>query len=237
MRDRSIPIPRWVGLPAAIAVFCLLTASATAHADVVGRLHFSVKNAADEKPIANAKIVLKDSANTRADVSLTTDTKGSFTSAPLEARAWQVVASADTFQDDTRSVTVVADTTTEVEILLEPLKEKKIVIKANKDLVNKGQIGNGTQRDPEALKAIPSAPATRSASATSSAARPARGGLGQPGAYTRRTQRDRDQYQRLLPAERPGGTYRLHSCPETIQSLDIMTGGFAPEYAARRRRS
>ena len=43
MRDRSTPIPRCAGWLAAIAVFCLLLASAKAHADVVGRLHYSVK--------------------------------------------------------------------------------------------------------------------------------------------------------------------------------------------------
>src|SRR5947209_18207941 len=65
-------------------------AAGSVHADVVGRLHFSVKNAADEKPIAGAKITLHDSANVRADVTLTTDAQGSATTGQLDTRAWHV---------------------------------------------------------------------------------------------------------------------------------------------------
>ncbi|MCW3100569.1 MAG: hypothetical protein JWL77_6187 [Chthonomonadaceae bacterium] len=231
MRDRSTPIPRCAGWLTAIAVFCLLMASAKAHADVVGRLHFSVKNAADEKPLAGAKLVLKDSANTRPDVTLTTDAQGSVTSPQLEARAWQMVATADTYQDDSRSVTVVADTTTEVEVLLEPLKEKVVHVTAAKDIVNKGQVANGTVRDPEALKAIPLTgdnPFSFSSIIRST-----------PGAAEDSVNQEHVRGEHNATAININGFYlpsalagRIGSIivPETIQSLDIMTGGYAPEY-------
>src|SRR5579864_1159930 len=140
MTDRYRPIRHALR---ALAAAMIVWAAAAGHAlaDVVGRLHFSVKNAADEKPLANAKITLKDSANVRPNVTLTTDAQGSATSPPLEIRAWQVTTNAekaDTFATDSRSVTVVGDTTTDVEVLLEPLTEKTIKITANRDIVQKG---------------------------------------------------------------------------------------------------
>src|SRR5438552_7603342 len=97
-----------------VAVSLLL--AGPARADVVGRLRFSVKNAADEKPVAGAKITLKDSANVRPNVLLTTDAQGAALSPDLENRAWQVTTEAETFSPDSRSVGVVADATTEVEV-------------------------------------------------------------------------------------------------------------------------
>src|SRR5947209_2932763 len=114
---------------------CLATAG-SAHADVVGRLHFSVKNAADEKPIAGAKITLHDTANVRADVTLTTDAQGGATTGQLDNRTWHVTTEAENSQPDTRDVTVIADTTSEVEMLLEPLKEQVIRITAARSLLN-----------------------------------------------------------------------------------------------------
>src|SRR6266511_2548974 len=60
-----------------LAVALCLLAVGGASADVFGRLHFSVKNAANEKPIEKTKITLHDSANARKDVVLTTDALGS----------------------------------------------------------------------------------------------------------------------------------------------------------------
>src|ERR1051326_6081795 len=106
MRDRSQPIRQLLVMLVASAIFGL-AATGQALADVLGRLKFSVKNAADEKPLPNAKIVLKDSANVRPDITLTTDAQGNANSPELEIRAWQVTTNAekpDTFQTDTRQV-------------------------------------------------------------------------------------------------------------------------------------
>src|SRR5438046_1368247 len=139
----------------ALAVALCLLAAGRASADVFGRLHFSVKNAADEKPIEKVKITLHDSANVRPDVMLTTDAQGSVTTGQIDARPWQAATEADLFQPDTRSVTVVADTTTEVEVLLEPLKEKVIRIITGRNLVTKSQTNNVTQRDQNFITKFP----------------------------------------------------------------------------------
>src|SRR5947209_6466871 len=101
MKDRAVLVLRRQGL------FCVVTATylafaSAASADVFGRLGFSVKNAADEKPIAGAKITLKDTANVRPNVTLTTDAQGSAVSGQLDVRAWDVTTEADIFQPDTR---------------------------------------------------------------------------------------------------------------------------------------
>src|SRR2546429_6359621 len=114
MRDRTLPIHqnqsiRQVRLGLLTALLLCFIAT-QAGADVFGRLRITVKNAADEKPIANAKIVLKDSANVRGNITLTTDANGIATSPQLETRAWQISTEADTFTADTKSATVAADT-------------------------------------------------------------------------------------------------------------------------------
>src|SRR5438046_318032 len=115
MSDRFLPIHR----TAVVALAALALTAGPAHADVFGRLHFSVKNAADEKPISGAKVTLKDSANVRPNVVLTTDANGAATSPELETRLWQITTDAENFQTDTKQASVVADTTTDVEVLLE----------------------------------------------------------------------------------------------------------------------
>ena len=233
MKDRYKPILRAGHLLAAIFFLCIAAAK-SACADVVGRLHFSVKNAADEKPLANAKIVLKDSAKVRPDVTLTTDAKGSATSPPLDAHAWQAItdgAKADEFQTDTRAVTVAADTTTEVEVLLEPLKEKVFTTKTNKDLVSKNTSSGNTQTSDQ-IKEFPSA--------TNGNTQQLQGFLltnpgmvqdsvGQvhPRGEHSSTTLFIDGFQ--LPDVLMGRAGAL-LVPDTFQSIDVMTGGYAPEY-------
>src|ERR1051326_8388510 len=109
MRDRYSPIHRFGRSLAAALLICTLATQA--RADVFGRLKFTVKNAADEKPLANAKITLKDSAGVHPDVTLTTDASGSATSPQLEARAWTVTTTAekpDTFETGKQQATVAA---------------------------------------------------------------------------------------------------------------------------------
>src|ERR1051326_6042061 len=108
MSDRLNPV-RCSAAVAAVTALIFFAAS-PARADVFGRLHFSVKNAADEKPISGAKITLKDSAGVRPNVGLTTDAAGSVTSGQLETPPLALTVEADTYQADTRQVTVVADT-------------------------------------------------------------------------------------------------------------------------------
>lgn len=233
MRDRSKPIRRLLGLQVAIGACCLIAAG-SAHADVVGRLRFSVKNAADEKPLANAKITLHDTAGVRPDVALTTDAQGGATSPQLETRAWQVTTNAekpDTFQTDTRQVTVVADTTTDVEILLEPLKEKVIRITGQRQIVQKGNTADSTKRDQTFIQSFPTNAGNPQSLTQVLKAVP---GLVQDSvnqAHPRGEHSSTSLYIDgfALPGVLQGRAGPVLS-PDVIQTLDVMTGGYAPEY-------
>jgi len=131
---------------ACAALALLAFASGVANADVVGRLRFTVKNAADEKIVPGATITLKDSAGVRGDVVLKTDTSGVVTSGPLENRVWRVTTTGETFQTDGRDVSVIADATTDVEILLEPASEKVIKVTGNRNLIRNSETGSATRR-------------------------------------------------------------------------------------------
>ncbi|HLJ53876.1 MAG TPA: TonB-dependent receptor [Chthonomonadaceae bacterium] len=233
MRVRPLPIRQVLNVLAAGVMCATLTAFPTL-ADVLGRLKFSVKNAADEKPLANAKIVLKDSANVRPNITLTTDAQGSAISPDLEIRAWQITTNAekpDTFQTDTRQVTVVGSTTTDVEILLEPTKEKTIVIKSGKDVIQKGQTSDSTHRDSAFIQSIPS-------------------NAGNPQSLTQVLKSTPGLVQDSVNQAHPRGEHSSTSIyidgfalagvlqgrggpiisPDVIQTLDVLTGGYAPEY-------
>src|SRR2546426_499304 len=230
MSYRHAPILRCVSC-AALAVSLLGAVAGRASADVFGRLQFSVKNAADEKPIAGAKITLKDSANVRPLVTLTTDAQGSVISGQLDVRAWAMTTEADTFQPDTRTVTPVADSTTAVEVLLEPLKEKVITITEKRNLVNKQQTQTQTrvnqdqtqktgvtagnpQSLPDVLRSTPGF-AADSVNQAHPRGEHSATALNINGFY--------------LPGALQGRAGQV-IIPEIVQTLDILTGAYAPEY-------
>lgn len=209
----------------------LLTFVGAAHADVVGRLHFSVKNAADEKPLTGARIVLKDSANVRPDVVLTTDANGGATTPPLENHAWGITTSAEGFQNDVRDVTVVADTTTEVEVLLEPLKEKVITITTTRNLVQPSSTGSIIRRNRDFTLTYPVTAGNPQSLTKAIRANPGfvedsvnqvhpRGEHGSTSIYINGF---------LLPGALQGRAGQFLT-PDALQSIDVQTGGYAPEY-------
>lgn len=209
----------------------LLLSSRPAFADVYGRLHFSVKNAADEKPIAGAKVTLHDTASVHPDTALTTDAEGSVTSVPLEIRPWSVVTEVENFESDTRQVTVVADAVTEVEVLLEPLKEKVIKITGTRELVKKNEPANVKSRNQTFIQKFPV-----------NAGNPQN--LGQvlrsnPGFVQDSVNQVHPRGEHsatsiyingfALPGVLQGRAGQILS-PEVIQNLNILTGGYPPEY-------
>src|SRR5579872_5559399 len=151
MDDRCVPIPHFARLIASLgAVLALcLAAAGPARADVVGRLRIIVKNADDEKPISGVKVTLKDTANVRPNITLTTDATGTVTSPQLENHAWQVTVEPDPvqFKSDSRTVTVVADATTDVEFLLEPQKETVIRVTGQQNPLQTTQTTSSTKHD------------------------------------------------------------------------------------------
>lgn len=218
-------------LPIAITLTLAALTSTSAWADVVGRLKISVKNAADEKPVAGAKIVLKDSAKTLPDVTLTTNDKGEALSPEIEARAWDAVTQAENFQTDSQAFTVVADTTKEVEVLLEPLKETKIVIRAQRDRINRSQTNSITQRDQNFSTKFPLT-----------------GGNSQninnllktvPGIVVDSVNQAHPRGEHSQTAININGFYLPGALqgragqllvPSTLQSVDVLTGSYSPEY-------
>ena len=202
-----------------------------AYADVLGRLHFVVKNAADEKPLAKATVTLTDSAGVRPPITLTTDAKGEATSAPIEARAWSVVTKSDTFDDDRRTVTVASDTTTDVEVLLEPLKENVIKITGNRDVTKPNSAAVATVRDDRFNKKFPNAVANKQNLSQLLRSTPGialdSNGQAHPAGEHSSTTVYINGFQ--LPGAFQGRFGQILS-PTSIQSVDVLTGGYAPEY-------
>jgi outer membrane receptor protein involved in Fe transport len=213
------------------AALLLLSAFTTSSADVQGRLKFSVKNASDEKPIANARILLKDSARVRGNVALTTDANGEALSPPLEARPWEAVTEAENSQPDTRTLTVAADTTTEVEVLLEPLKEKVIRITASRDYIRKGDPQSLTRRDQGFLNRFPAAAGNPQNFNQLLRANP--GFVSNSNNQTHPRGEHSATGIQINGFSLPGalqGRAGMLLLPQAIQNIDILTGGFAPEY-------
>lgn len=229
MSDRLNPIRSLAATLGACAIILLV--SLPAWADVYGRLKFSVNNAADEKPIAGAKIVLKDSANSRPDVTLTTDAGGSVTSPQLENRAWQITTDADTYQNDTRSVTVVADTTTDVEVLLESAKEKVIVIKGQREMVSSTKTTDSTRRDQTFIQKFPVSTGNPQSLSQLFKAVP---GVPQDSVNQAHPRGEHSSTSLYIDGFGLAGVLQGRGgpiiSPDVIQTLDVLTGGYAPEY-------
>jgi outer membrane receptor protein involved in Fe transport len=209
----------------------VLVIGTQAYADVVGRLHFVVKNAADDKVIPKASIVITDPAGVVSPVSLTTDDKGEATTPPLPARAWTVKTKADTFDIDSRSANVVADTTTDVEILMDPLKEQVIKVSGSKNLTKPSDANQSTSRTPEALNGIPLSQGNAQSLKGLLMTVPgmASDSVGQlhPDGEHSSTSIYLNGFQ--LPGAFQGRFGQILG-PNAIQNLDVLTGGYAPEY-------
>lgn len=203
-----------------------------AWADVVGRLHLMVKNAADEKPLAGAKITLKDSAGARAPIVLKTDKDGNVTTDPIEARSWRVTAEAEGSKSDTRDVTVVADTTTDIEILLEPEKEQVIKITGQKNVVNGTDTSQGTKRDPGTFnQQFPNNAGNRQSLNSTLRSNPGLASDSNNQLHPRGEHSSTTIY--IDGFQLPGafqGRFGQILSPTAIQTIDVLTGGYAPEY-------
>ena len=223
--------PASVCVVSALAFASTLTAAGAARAQVTGRLHFSVKSAETEKPVAGATVTLKDSAGVRPDITLTTDATGGATSATLENRAWRITTEADLFQADSRDVTVVADKTTEVEVLLEPLKEKVVKVTANRTLVRTTSTTSSTQRDQTFLNKYPVTGTNNQSLSKALSSNPGFVEDSANQAHPRGEHGSTSIYINgfLLPGALQGRAGQFLS-PDAIQTLDVQTGGYAPEF-------
>ena len=216
---------------------CGAVASATllfqpyAYADVFGRLSITIKNIDDEAPVAGAKVILHDLGNIRPDIVLTTDKNGEATSPLLENRSWQVIADADKFSREKKTIKVVSDSTSSLDLSLEPV-ETTIKVTGTKTLLKRNDTSNATSRGSNFNKAFPvSASSPQQLTGLL---------LSNPGFV-------QDSNNQVHPRGEHSATsiyiqgYQLGGAaqgrfgpildPQTLENLDIMTGSFAPEYA------
>ncbi len=215
--------------------FSLITmlSVASAFADVVGRLRIIVKNADDEKVIAKATVVLEDSANVHPKLTFTTGADGTVTTDPLEARAWHITSSATDFEEDKRDFTVVRDTTTDVEILLDPIKEKTITIKGQRSIVKTTDTTNSTTRDKNFANEFPAQGGNPQSLQKELVTAPGMvldsNGQVHPGGEHNATTLYFNGVQMTGAFQ---GRFGQILSGTAVQSLDIQTGGFAPEYGS-----
>ncbi|MGO8673443.1 MAG: TonB-dependent receptor domain-containing protein [Capsulimonadaceae bacterium] len=221
------------GISAVIVLSLILACSQAAYADVFGRLTFTVKDADTNKPVANATVTLHDTAGVHGDIALTTDSDGKVTSPPLEIRPWEIATGADAYETDTRTFTVSADTTTPIEIVLAPKVEKVIKISASKTLVNKGKTASSTQRSQAFIAKTPSGNGNSQSLGNMLITNP---GMVQstnnqihPRGEHASTTIDIDGAE--IPDSTIGRGGQFLS-PEVLQSADILTGAYAPEYGS-----
>lgn len=225
-----LPGLMWFGLVGAPLLLPLALPTA-AYADVVGRLKFTVKDAATEKPVAGAKIVLRDTAGVRPPVELTTNASGEVTTPPLENRAWAITVTASDHQDDKREVIVAADVTTDVEVLLEPLKEQVFRISAAKELIRRGDTSSAARRDRNFDQKYPST--AGNVQSLSQVLRTVPGFVENSvnQVHPRGEHSSTAIYINgfLLPGVLQGRAGQFLA-PDAIQTMDVQTGGYAPEY-------
>ncbi len=214
-----------------VLVLLLLAGTSAAFADVFGRLQFSVKNADDETPLAGAKITLHDTAGVHADMSLLTDKDGAALSPPLEIRLWNVSVTAELFEIDVRQVQVSADISTPVEVLLEPLKETVVKITGTKDLVSPSQTSDSHQRDHIFIMKFPYNVANPQNLANLETTNPGTVQDSNNQVHARGEHASTMIYVGGVPI--PGanqGRIGQVLTPSTVQSADVLTGAYAPEY-------
>jgi outer membrane receptor protein involved in Fe transport len=200
-------------------------------ADIVGRLQIVVKDADNEKPVAGASIVLTDPTNVHPPTTLKVDASGAVTTQPLENHAWTLKTSADSYNIDTRSVRVTADTTSQVEVDLEPVTEKVITVNGTVNVTRPNNADQSTVRDRTIIDKFPVSPGnsqslTNVLRTTPGMAQDSVGQLHPEGEHSS-TSIYLNGFQ--LPGAFQGRFGQILS-PTSIQSVEVLTGGYAPEY-------
>lgn len=202
-----------------------------AFADVVGRLQFSIKNADDEKPVASAKIEIDDPTNVSPPTFLTSDANGAATTQPLLNHAWKIKVTSGDYDTDTRTVTVVPDVTTPVEVLLEPLKEKVINVTGTQNVTHPNNPSDATTRNAPAMQQFPTMPTNNQSfkglvMTTPGMVSDSVGQMHPDGEHSS-TSIYINGFQ--LPGAFQGRFGQILS-PTMVENADIMTGAYAPEY-------
>jgi hypothetical protein len=228
MTDRLRPWRRSTACLLAAALFCLLTAG-IARADVFGRLRFVVRDQAG-KPIQSANIIFHDTAGVSPDFNVLTDANGVALSPPLEIRPWRITTQVASFVTDTRLVSVLADTSTDVEIVLVKRILTGTIRIVGTNAPNRNQTAVVNRIDQSRIKFGSTAGNPQSLRNLL---------ITNPGfvqdsvnqAHPRGEHSATSLYLNgfKLPSAFQGRAGQV-LVPETIQSVDVQTGGYAPEY-------
>ncbi|MDR3708575.1 MAG: TonB-dependent receptor [Capsulimonadaceae bacterium] len=215
-----------------VTVLCACLVSSPAWSDVFGRLHFSVRDIDTEKPIASAKIVLHDVTNVHPDAPVTAGSDGQATTPPLENHTWSATISANGYKAATVTQSVLADVTTQVDVELEK-PEKVIVIKGS---VNQTKATNATESTTRTSADLSKYPSTAGNPQSLPSFVTTNPGFVQSSVNV---VHPRGEHASTtfnvggveIPGALQGRAGQLFS-PEILQSVDIQTGGYAPEYGS-----
>ena len=239
MMDRSVPIfgtRRRVALSTTFGLLIAptaitLTVSRPAYADVVGRLRLVVTDQANKKPVGQATVTLRDLTGVRPDVILTTEADGTVLSPPLENHVWHIIVSSVRFQTDERDVTVAADVTTEVEVPLGPVQTGTTTVRLRQNLVRTDKTANSIARSQSFFQKYPISGGNDQSLSKALRANPGFVEDSVNQAHPRGEHAETSVYINgfLLPGALQGRAGQFLS-PSTIQTLDVQTGGYAPEY-------
>ena len=209
------------------ALLCLLPAGA-AHADVFGRLRIVVHDAAG-KPVQGANVIFHDTAGVDPDFNVVSGPDGVALSPPLEIRPWRVTAQVATFNTDIRTVTVISDTSTEVDFAL----TKRVITGSTSVIVTGNKTATSTDRNLQFNHTIPSTGANSQnfqrllltapgfVESSVNVVHP-RGEHASTAIYINGFQ---------VPGALQGRAGPFLS-PDVVQNADILTGGYAPEYGS-----
>ncbi len=211
------------------AVFVCFAAAPPARADVFGRLHIVVQDDAG-KPVQSANVTFHDPTNVVGDIHEVSDAAGTVLSPPLENHLWQVTATVVTFETATRAVQVAADTTADVDFAL----VKSVIRSSRTVVVARGNVtASDTHRTLDFLNKFPVT-------------------AGNPQSFTKFLATNPGFVQSSVNVVHPRGEHASTSIyingfqlpgvlqgragqqlsPDIVQSADIQTGGYAPEYGS-----
>ena len=200
-----------------------------ARADVFGRLRITVRSADTGQPVPGVRVTFHDPTDVRGDFAAVTDAQGLALSPPLENHAWQVTEQRVTFETDTRTVPVASDTTTDVEVRL----AKHILCGSRTVILCGNNTTASTRRDANFILKFPA-------------------NAGNPQSLSRVLLTNPGFVQSSVNVVHPRGEHASTSIyingfllpgalqgragqqinPNIIQSADVQTGAFAPEYGS-----
>ena len=177
--------------------------------------------------------MLKDSAGVRPDVTVKTGDDGTVVTPPLENRTWTITTSADLQQNDVRDILVAADVTTEVEVLLEPVKETVVTVTAGRQLVKPANTASAKVRNQAFYQKFPITAGNEQSLSKALRANPGfvEDSVNQVHPRAEHSQTSIYINGFLVPGALQGRAGQFIA-PSAIETLDIQTGGFAPEYGS-----